>query len=117
MPPCMYVHVCAVPTEAKRKYQIHWNWVIGGCEPPHGYWDLNLGPLQGQPVILATEPWLQPPYFFIGFNHLHLSRAAGQSHQYPVLYQVSKPLQTACLCVNFLKCAYFFGTCIAECTL
>ena len=34
-----------------------------GCEPPHGCWELNLGPLQEQPVLSTTEPLLQVSYF------------------------------------------------------
>jgi hypothetical protein len=30
-----------------------------GCEPPYGYQQLNLGPLQEQQVHLSTEPSLQ----------------------------------------------------------
>ena len=31
-------------------------------------WEPNLGPLQEQPVLLATESSLQPPFFFIFLN-------------------------------------------------
>jgi len=31
-----------------------------GCEPPCGYWELNSGPLEEQPVLLTAEPPLQP---------------------------------------------------------
>jgi hypothetical protein len=34
--------------------------VIDGCEQPYGYWDLNPGPLEEQPVLLTAEPSLQP---------------------------------------------------------
>ena len=34
--------------------------VTDGCEPPHGYWELNSGPLEEQPVLLITEPSFQP---------------------------------------------------------
>jgi len=34
--------------------------VSGGCEPPHGCWELNPGPLEEQPVLLTTDPSLQP---------------------------------------------------------
>jgi len=36
-----------------------------GCEPPCGFWELNLGPLQEQQVLLTTEPSLQPPIFVL----------------------------------------------------
>ena len=31
-----------------------------GCEPPCGCWELNLGPLEEQTVLLTTESSLQP---------------------------------------------------------
>jgi hypothetical protein len=31
-----------------------------GCEPPCGCWELNSGSLKEQPVLLTTEPSLQP---------------------------------------------------------
>jgi hypothetical protein len=34
--------------------------VTDSCEPPCGYWELNLGPLEEQPVFLTTESSLQP---------------------------------------------------------
>jgi hypothetical protein len=34
--------------------------VMDGCEPPCGCWDLNSGPLEGQSVLLTTEPSPQP---------------------------------------------------------
>jgi hypothetical protein len=35
-----------------------------GCEPPCGCWELESGPLEEQPVLLATEPSLQPQAYF-----------------------------------------------------
>jgi hypothetical protein len=34
--------------------------IIDGCEPPCGCWELNSGPLEEQPVLLTTQPSLQP---------------------------------------------------------
>ncbi|GAB1299023.1 Bifunctional epoxide hydrolase 2 [Apodemus speciosus] len=34
--------------------------ITGGCEPPCGCWELDSGPLEEQPVLLTTEPSLQP---------------------------------------------------------
>jgi hypothetical protein len=34
--------------------------ITDGCEPPYGFWELNSGPLEGQPVLLTTEPSPQP---------------------------------------------------------
>jgi hypothetical protein len=33
--------------------------VTDGCELPRVYWELNLGPLEEQSVLLTTEPSLQ----------------------------------------------------------
>lgn len=40
----------------------HETGIIGGCEPLHGSWELNLGPLQGQLMLLAAEPVFQPRF-------------------------------------------------------
>lgn len=37
--------------------------VLNGCELLHGSWELNLGPLGKQSVILTAEPSLQPQLF------------------------------------------------------
>ena len=34
--------------------------ITDGYEPPCGFWELNSGPLEEQPVFLTTEPSLQP---------------------------------------------------------
>ena len=34
-----------------------------GCEPPHGCWELNSGPLEEQPVLLTAKPSLPPQPF------------------------------------------------------
>lgn len=34
--------------------------VMNGCEAPRGCWELNLGPLQEQGVLLTTKPPLLP---------------------------------------------------------
>ena len=34
--------------------------IIDGCEPQFGFWELNSGPLDEQPVLLTNEPSLQP---------------------------------------------------------
>ena len=47
--------------------------VTDSCEPPCGCWELNPGPLEEQPVLLTTEPALQPQfpaYYCSGENTL-----------------------------------------------
>jgi hypothetical protein len=39
--------------------------LIDGCDPPCGCWDLNSGPLEEHPVLLTTEPPLQPNYWIL----------------------------------------------------
>ena len=34
-----------------------------GCEPPCGCWELNLGPLEEQSVLLTAEPFFQPDHY------------------------------------------------------
>lgn len=39
---------------------------LDDCEPPCGHWELNLGPLEEEPVFLNTglfEPHFSPPSF------------------------------------------------------
>jgi hypothetical protein len=50
---CVYrQHVCAVPKEARRGHQIpSETGVTDACELPGGCWELNLGPLEPQPVF------------------------------------------------------------------
>jgi hypothetical protein len=49
-----------------------------GCELPHGCWDLNSGPLEGQLMLLTAEPSLQPPATHI-FNPITWEVEAGGS--------------------------------------
>jgi hypothetical protein len=52
------VHCSYLQTHQKRASDL----ITGGCEPPRGCWDLNLGPSEEQSVLLTTEPWRQPLY-------------------------------------------------------
>ena len=36
--------------------------ITDGCEPPCGFWDLNLGPLAEPSVLSTAEPSLQPTW-------------------------------------------------------
>jgi hypothetical protein len=40
--------------------------ITDGCELLCGYWELNAGPLEGQSVLLTTEPSLQHKCTYIG---------------------------------------------------
>lgn len=64
-----------------------------GCEPPHGDWELKLGPLQEQQVCLSTESSLQPQ---VASFHSHTSKYQapwGPSSQNSDGQPHTKPLQ------------------------
>jgi hypothetical protein len=56
----LYTHMPAHPKRAP-------DFIIDGYEPPCGCWELNLGPLEKQPVLLTSEPSLQPTTVFLTF--------------------------------------------------
>jgi hypothetical protein len=51
---CAYVKVSGPP----------WAGVTDNCDPTCGCWELNQGLLEEQPMLLTTEPTLQPNLFF-----------------------------------------------------
>jgi hypothetical protein len=53
----MWVHCSCLQTLQKRAS----DFITDGYEPPCGCWDLNLGPLEEQSVLLTAEPSHQPP--------------------------------------------------------
>jgi hypothetical protein len=55
-----YIHGHCLQTHQKRAMDP----ITDGCEPPCGCWDLNSGPLEEQPVLLAAEPSLQSRIFW-----------------------------------------------------
>ena len=71
----MYICVpgaCRVPVKARR--------VTDGCQLPHKCWEQNPGPLQQQPVLLTTEPSLQPATQLLeGESSLELLRSKRNS--------------------------------------
>ena len=61
----MYVcapYVYLVPEDSIR---FPGNGVTDGCEMPCGCWELNLGPLQKQQVLLTSKSPLQAPHIFL----------------------------------------------------
>jgi hypothetical protein len=54
----MKVHCSCLQTLQKRAS----DFIMDGCEPPCGCWDLNSGPSEEQSALLTTEPSRQP-YF------------------------------------------------------
>ena len=53
---CVCIHSRCFQTHQERAS----DFVMDGCVPPCGCWDLNSGPLEEQSVLLTTEPSLQP---------------------------------------------------------
>lgn len=53
-------HICAWYPQRSEEGIESPGTVPGSFEWPCGCWDLNLGPLEGQPLNSATEPSLQP---------------------------------------------------------
>jgi hypothetical protein len=46
---CCAPHVCLVPLEARGNIESPGTRFTDHCEPPHGCWESNLGPLEEQP--------------------------------------------------------------------
>ena len=60
--------------------------VTDRCELPCGCWELNLGPLEEQSVLLNTEPSLQPhSYTFISSECLGPAALSVRRYQHTVL--------------------------------
>ena len=78
-----YVYKCSIcidnfmPEEASEP-------TINGCEPPCGYWELNSGPLEEQPVRLTSEPSVQPQnwvfMFCLEMDLVHARCSAAEPH-------------------------------------
>lgn len=67
LPTCMYLCILRVyPWRSKESVRPHRTGFRHHFEPPHGYWEVNLGPLQEQQVFLPTESSLQPFICFLG---------------------------------------------------
>jgi hypothetical protein len=56
----IWAHCCCLHTHQKRVSDP----ITYGCEPSCGCWELNLGPLKEQSVLLTAEPSLKPPLLF-----------------------------------------------------
>lgn len=53
--------ICILCTLVFKVVRFPGNRIANSCEVPCGCWVLNPGPLEEQPVVLTTEPSLQPP--------------------------------------------------------
>ena len=54
-----------MPEEVRRGCWLPSDGVVESCELPCGCWELNLGPLKDQPVLLTPEPSLQLLLLFL----------------------------------------------------
>ena len=67
-----YVHICVpcvpVPEETEEGLGSPETSYMSGCEPPCRWWELNLGLLQEQEILLTTGPFLQAKFFFLSFK-------------------------------------------------
>ena len=60
-PACISVyHMQKAPMEARIGHQIPRTGITDGGELPRGVWEINLGPLEEQPVLSPAEPSPQP---------------------------------------------------------
>lgn len=50
-----------LPSEARSRHWICWDWSYSHCELPCVYWQSSLRPLEEQPVLITTKPPLQSP--------------------------------------------------------
>lgn len=63
---CMYVSMCVhsihpwLPGRSEEGVRSSGSGVWDGSEPPHKCWEMNLGPLQKQKMLLTTEPSIAP---------------------------------------------------------
>jgi hypothetical protein len=65
---CVFaLHVFLVPSKIRSSIVAPRTRVIDDCEPPCGFWESNLCPLEEQPVFLITKLSLQPSVVFILF--------------------------------------------------
>jgi hypothetical protein len=76
----MYVSALSACTPAYQKRAS--DAITDGCEPPCGFWDLNSGPLEEQPVLLTTVPSLQPTaeVFIVQFWRLIVQNHSTHAH-------------------------------------
>jgi hypothetical protein len=66
---CIQIHSCSCLQTNQKKVS---DSITDGCEPPCGFWELNSGSLEEQPLILITEPSLQPLFLNIKCPLKHL---------------------------------------------
>jgi hypothetical protein len=62
---CMYIytpHVCLAPRQSEEYNRFSGTGVTDSCELPCGCWEWNLAPLKEWPMLLTTEPSLQPQW-------------------------------------------------------
>ena len=86
-----YVYWCFVRSPGAR--------VTDSYELPCGCWELNLGPLEEQPVLLTTEPFLQPTFNLRSQE----SEAGGSSTPDQPMYKTRACQNHTKLCASSIK--------------
>jgi hypothetical protein len=81
--------------------------ITDGCKPPCGCWDLNSGPLEEEPVLLAAEPPLQPCSFFF-FLNLHMYMTSWQPYHDIELTLSEPPIYSYSVLGYVLVCGIVF---------
>ena len=64
---CLYHTHTQCPQRTEEGVQTLRTGVTDSCEPPHGYWELDLDPRQENPTLLTTESLLQSQDLFFVF--------------------------------------------------
>jgi hypothetical protein len=67
----MHISVLAAHTTV---CQIPRNGITDSCELPCGCWELDLSPLEEQPVLFTAELYLQPPDYFFLYLRFHIKQ-------------------------------------------
>lgn len=64
LPVCIYVHHEYIPCVNRGQRRAFGPLELDACEPPHGYLELKLCPLQEPQMLLTSEPPLQTLVFY-----------------------------------------------------
>jgi hypothetical protein len=76
---CLHICLCTMCVHCPLKlnkevvFPGNWNYI---CELPCGCWELILGPLEDQPVLLTPKPSPQPLPHFLHWTYQHPHRSA-----------------------------------------
>lgn len=69
---CAYFYACSVCRSQKRVSYSPKTGVTDSCKQPCGSWELNVGPLEEQPMLLTAEPSLKPLTLYFLKRNMYL---------------------------------------------